>query len=105
MAKFLKIEQLIDAITEFIKVKFEIVKLEAIEKISKIVSNVIVFIFVFAIFLFFLAFLSVFVANLINHYLSSIFWGYGIVTGFYLILIIILVVLLKSGKIQSCRLA
>ncbi len=101
MPKFLKIDELIDAITSFLKVKLELVKLDLIERVSKVVAAGIVFVFVFAIFLFFLAFLSFFIAEVLNNALSSTFWGYGIVAGIYLILIIILFYLLKSGKIQA----
>ena len=100
MPKILKIDALIEAIINFLKVKFEIVKVDIIEKLSALVANVVVFMMAFSILLFFLIFFSFFIAFLLNEQLGSIFWGFGIVAGFYLLIVITILILLKSGKLQ-----
>ncbi len=97
----MKIDALIDAIIDFLKVKFEIVKVDIIEKLSALVANVVVFMLAFSIFMFFLVFFSFFVATLLNEQLDSMFWGYAIVAGFYLLIVIIMLIMLRSGKIQG----
>ncbi len=101
MPKLLKIDALIEAIINFLKVKFEIVKVDIIEKLSALVANVVVFMIAFSIFMFFLIFFSFFMATMLNEQLESMFWGYGIVASFYLLIVIIMLILLKSGKIQG----
>ncbi len=91
----------LDKITQFIELKVEQLKLRMIEKISGLLANVIsLSIALFATF-FFIFFLSFALAYLLNAFLSSTYLGFFIVCGFYLLVILILLFLLRKKIIQG----
>jgi len=91
----------VEKITSFIEVKIEQIKIKLIRASSKVIGNIIGISIITVFTLLFLLFLTIGVANWINHLLNSPFWGYFIISGFYLFLIIILFSLLNTGKINS----
>lgn len=101
LSKFLKIDELIDALTEYVKVKLELIKLGMIEEISEIIAQVIALFLMLSVFLFFLAFGSISVAAYLNELLHSGYLGYTIMTGFYLLVLFVFLYLLRSGKLKE----
>ena len=90
MPEFKKLEDLIDSLKQYLMLNIEILKLEAINHVSRIGSSL-VGLLVVGIF----AFLFVFILSLgVGFYLSALlgdtYIGFVIVAGFYLILTIIL---------------
>ena len=101
MANFLKIGQLIENLTGFIKVKIELLKLEILEEISKGIATLFSLIVLMILGLFVLAFGSLTLAVFINNYFASPYLGYIIITGFYTVVMIIVFLLSKSGKLAD----
>ncbi len=101
MADFLKIGQLIENLTGFIRVKIELLKLEILEEISKGIATLLSLIVIMILGLFVLAFGSLTLAVIINNYLASPYLGYIIITGFYTVVLIIVFLLSKSGKLTD----
>ena len=101
MADFLKIGQLIENLTGFIKVKIELLKLEILEEVSKGIANLFALLLVTIIGLFVLAFGSLTVAILVNQHFESDYLGYLIITGFYAILLLVIIILNRSGKLTQ----
>ncbi|WP_462247581.1 phage holin family protein [Ekhidna sp.] len=93
--------QVIDNIIEFIEVKTEQIKLKIIAKVARMLSGVIAISMLGLFSLFFLFFLSFAFAEIINQSLNSAFWGYLIIAGAYLLVIILIVLLLKTKKLQK----
>ena len=92
--------KVINNIVEFIEIKTEQIKLRIIARIAKMLSGVIAFSMLALLTLFFLFFLTFSIAEMINASLDSQYWGYLIVSGVYFLVIIIIVLLVKSRKLQ-----
>lgn len=100
MAKYFNIEKLLDTIIDYLKVKADLLKLDVIERISGLVALLISFLIIFIGFLFFIAFASLTIGSLLNGVLNSTYLGYAIVTSVYLVLLLIVLYILRSGKLQ-----
>lgn len=92
---------IVEKITEYIQIKTELIKLKVIEYVSRILANVIALVFIGMIVFFFLFFISFALGAYLNVVTQSEFLGYLIVAGAYLLLIIIIFLLAKTGKIQG----
>ena len=68
-------DKLIEAISKFIKEKFDVMKGDIVEKISSVISRLITLYFSF-ILMFLIGFLSIAVANLINDFTHNSYIGY-----------------------------
>lgn len=99
MADFLKIGKLIENLTGFIKVKIELLKLDILEEISKGIANLFSLMILMILGLFVLAFASLTLAIFINNYLETPYMGYLIITGFYAVILLVFILLAKSGKL------
>ncbi len=95
------IGDIVEKITEYIQIKTELIKLKVIGHVSRVLSNVIAIALIGVIAFFFFFFLSFSLGSYLNSLLESEFLGHLIVAGFYLLLIIIIFLLVKTGKIQS----
>jgi len=93
--------KLIDNIIEFVEVKTEQIKLRIISRVAKMLSAVLTFSIVALLAFFFFFFISFAFAELMNDYLSSEYYGYFIIAGVYFIFILIIILLMKSRKLQS----
>ncbi len=91
----------VDKLTQLIEIKVEQLKLKLIEKAASILANIISLSFALVIIFFLLFFVSLGCANLVNELLKSNFWGYFIMSGFYLVSIIIIAIFLKSKALQG----
>ena len=92
---------LIERIKEYIKLKIEQIKLEMVGHVARLMSQVIVLFLLVILGLFTLLFLSFALGALLNELLESNYLGFLIIAGIYLIAVLILASLSKSGKVQG----
>jgi uncharacterized BrkB/YihY/UPF0761 family membrane protein len=97
----IKIDKLIDSITSFLKERFDIMKVDLVDKISLAISRLITFFVLFLILLFVIGFASITLGNYLNEILESGYLGYSIITLFYIIIFIGLYAFAKSGKFKN----
>ena len=97
----IKMDKLIEAISKFIKEKFDVMKGDIVEKISSVISRLITFFILFLILMFLIGFLSIAAANLINDFTHNSYIGYLAVGIFYLIIFIGLYKYSKTGKLKD----
>ena len=97
----IKIDKLIDSITSFLKERFDIMKVDLVDKISLAISRLITFFVLFLILLFVIGFASITLGNYLNEILESGYLGYSIITLFYIIIFIGLYAFTKSGKFKN----
>ncbi|MES2558235.1 MAG: phage holin family protein [Bacteroidota bacterium] len=87
-------------LSEYIQLRLDLLKADFTEKtaliFSKMITGVIVLVMLFMVVLFASLVMGFFFGNM----LGSLMWGFAVVTGFYLVLII-LVLLLKDKLIQT----
>ncbi len=74
----------------YIQVEVERIKASAQEKLTEVISKLVIFAAIGVVALFVLVFLSITVGLLLNDALDSSYLGFLIVTGFYVLLLIIL---------------
>lgn len=96
---YLRINELRENIVKLIEAKFELSKIEIQEKIEGFVSQLIHTILTMFLAFILLIFVSILLAVGINQWLGSSFWGFIIITGFYLILFLIWI--LNKSTIQK----
>lgn len=92
LLKFLKLDGLMNNLTGYIESRLELMKYEVKEDIARAIAKVSILLMLAVLFIFFLLFASAAVAHKIGESLGS-FAGYGIVSGFYLLLLLIIVLL------------
>ncbi len=95
------INKLLDKLTEYIRLKGEKIKLDIIAQMSKLLAHVLAFMFLGIIAFFLFVFLSLAAGAYLNELLQSEYYGYLIVAGVYLILLIAIFLLLRTNKIQN----
>jgi len=98
---FLKIDKIISNLTGFVETRIELMKLELREEAAETGSKLLILAIFAILLLFFTIFLSLFLSDYLNDVLESRYWGYGIVAGFYLFLIILLGLLQKPLKLKE----
>jgi len=101
LLKLLKVNSLIDKIISLIKIKGDQVKLELISKFSTFLAFSILFFTLVILSLLMLIFLSLGIAVIFNEFLMSAYWGYFIASAFFFLMIIMVVWMIRSGKIQN----
>ena len=89
--KFLRIDAIIDSLTGLIEARVELAKLEIKEEIAKIGARIIAAIVFSFLVVMIIIFFSISMAALLNWVLESLFIGYAIVTGFYLLVLVLLI--------------
>ena len=97
----LKLDKLKDALSGYLKVKIELLKLDITEHISKVLSKVIAFLIIFLIALFVIGFAGMALANYLNDLWGNSFGGYLVLSGIFLIILLTVLYLLKSGKFKD----
>lgn len=88
LLSFLKVDSIFDDLTAIVEAKVELLKIELKEEAAKTASKLISAIFFGIIVFLIVIFLSVTIASLLNHFLSSNYWGYAIITFFYTLLLV-----------------
>ncbi|MBL3654937.1 phage holin family protein [Fulvivirga sediminis] len=86
---FLKVDNIIDHLTDFIESKVEVFKMELKEEIAALMSKAIVTVLLGLTASFFLFFLNIAIGYYLGYLLENIFYGFLIVSLFYLIVFII----------------
>ena len=86
---------LLEKLENFSKTSIDLFKLKAIDKLSDILSNVVFYVLIGLLVFVFLLFLNLAIAFWINDLLGKEYAGFFIVSGFYLLLILIVVVFNK----------
>lgn len=89
---------MIDLLKKYASQKAELLKLEMMEKSSLASGNLIVLVFILVFGLFFFTLLNIGVGFLIGEYLGNYSYGFLILSGFYLLLVIILLLAKDSIK-------
>jgi len=83
-------------VEEYVKDRLLLLKLEAVEKVSKLAGALSAGLLV-ALFAFFvLLFVSIMAGYLIGELLNHVFWGFAIVAGLYIILLVLIIIYRKS---------
>lgn len=95
------IRKIVDQIAEYAEIKTEQIKLKFITKVSRLLATVLSLILIGFLGLLLLFFLSLSVGEVLNESLDSKYWGHFIVTGFYFVLVVIVVLLARAKKIRG----
>ncbi|WP_425392803.1 phage holin family protein [Ekhidna sp.] len=94
-------KKVIENIVEFIEVKTEQIKLRIIARVARMLSGVMALSMLAILGFFFLFFLSFAFAEMINVVMDHTYYGYLIIAGVYFLVIILVVILVKSRKLQK----
>lgn len=97
--KFLKLEGLMDTLSDYVETKFALLKLEIKEDVIQLISKVLVGLLIFGAMIFALLLLSFAAAYAIGVKLG-VTAGFVIVAGFYLLLMILFIVFRKDISIK-----
>ncbi|MEQ9303946.1 MAG: phage holin family protein [Marinoscillum sp.] len=94
------INKLVDKLSDYIKLKGERLKLDIIAQVSRLLAHFVAIMCIAVIGLFLMVFLSMTLSAYLNALLDSPHYGYLIVSGIYLILLILVILLMRSNRIQ-----
>jgi hypothetical protein len=94
-------DSLVGNLTGYLDTRIDLVRLEVQQKLSTIVVSTIHGVTLALLGLLFLLFLSVFAGLALNSALDSSFWGFGIVAGFYLLLLVLVLVGVDKAAFQG----
>jgi uncharacterized membrane protein YqjE len=89
--KFLKIDTIVENLTGLIEARLELVKIELKEELAKIGARVIAGVVFAFLAVMIIIFFNFWMANLLNSLIGSLWAGYAIVTGFYFLILILLI--------------
>ena len=89
--KFLRIDAIIENLTGLIEARLELAKLELKEEIAKAGARIIAGVVLAFLLVMIIIFVSITLAAWLNYLLGSMFFGYLIVTGFYLLVLVLLI--------------
>jgi len=92
---FLKLDRIVNNLIGFVENRIELLKLELREEAVETGAKLLILACFAILILFFTIFLSFFLSDYLNDILESRYWGFGIVSGFYLFLILLLALLQK----------
>ncbi|MEM6642436.1 MAG: phage holin family protein [Bacteroidota bacterium] len=96
-----KVADTIDKIQEYIEVKFEFLKYKILVHTSKTLAGIITLSILILFGFFLLFFLSFAIAIVLNESMDSAYLGYFIVCGFYLAVVLLVLLLFRRGTIQK----
>ncbi len=88
LLSFLKVDSIFEDIVAIVEAKVELLKIELKEEAAKTASKIISAVFLGIMVFLIVIFLSVTIASLINYFMESNYWGYAIVTLFYILLLV-----------------
>ncbi len=91
-------EPLFEKVKEYINTTLELTKLKIIDKASEVISTLVVRMGIILLFSFFFLFINIGLAYWIGELTGRIYVGFFIISGFYLLLSIIGLLLFKSLK-------
>jgi len=94
-------DSIIGNLTGYLDTRIDLIRLELQQKVSAALVGAIHGVTLAVLGLFFLIFLSVFAGLALNSALDSPFWGFGIVAGIYLVLLILVLVGVDKATFQG----
>lgn len=94
LLKFFKLDGLVNNLTGYVETRIELMKYEIKEDMAKAIARLSLVLLALLFFTFFLLFISVSVAVKIGESLGT-FAGFGIVAGFYFLLMLIIILFRK----------
>ncbi|ALW84335.1 hypothetical protein AUC43_04055 [Hymenobacter sedentarius] len=94
-------DSLIGNLTGYLDTRIDLVRLEVQQKVSAAFVNSLHGATLAILGLMFVVFLSVFAGLALNSALDSSFWGFGIVAGFYLVLLVLVLVGVDKAAFQG----
>jgi hypothetical protein len=89
--KFLRIDAILENLTGLIEARMELAKLEIKEEVAKVGARIIAGVVLAFLLVMIIIFMSITLASWLNYLLGSVFFGYLIVTGFYLLVLVLLI--------------
>jgi hypothetical protein len=89
--KFLRIDAILENLTGLIEARMELAKLEIKEEVAKVGARIIAGVVLAFLLVMIIIFMSITLATWLNYLLESVFFGYLIVTGFYLLVLVLLI--------------
>lgn len=95
LLKLFKLDGLVNNLTGYVETRIELLKYEMKEDMAKAIARLAIVLLTVLLFTFFLLFISVSIAIKIGESIGS-FAGFGIVAGFYLTLMLIIVIFRES---------
>ncbi len=103
--KFLKIDSIIENLTGLLEARLELAKIEIKEEVAKIGARIIAAVVFAFLGVMIVIFFSFWMATYINSLLDSLWAGYAIVSGFYFVILILLILfkahVVLQGKIED----
>lgn len=99
--KFLRLDAIIDNLTGLIETRLELAKIEIKEEVAKIGARIISGVVLAFLGVLIIIFFSFSLATWFNSLLDSIYLGYVIVTGFYLVVFLLLILLKAHVWLQQ----
>ena len=100
LLKLLKLDSLINTIIDYAETRIGLVQAEVKDTIMAAMRAAMIYGSIAVLGLFFVLFLSLTIALALNALLDSAFWGFAIVTGLYLIMVVTLYLLRNSEKVK-----
>ena len=94
-------DSLIGNLTGYLDTRIDLVRLELQEKVSATFVSTIHGLTLAILGLMFVVFLSIFAGLALNSALDSSFWGFGVVAGFYLVLLVLVLVGVDKAAFQG----
>ncbi|WP_426058445.1 phage holin family protein [Hymenobacter sp. B1770] len=94
-------DSLIGNLTGYLDTRIDLVRLEIQEKVSTMLVGTIHGATLAILGLMFVIFLSIFAGLALNSALDSTFWGFGIVAGFYLLLLVLVLIGVDKTAFQG----
>ena len=94
-------DSLIGNLTGYLDTRIDLIRLEIQEKVSSIFIGVVHGVLLALLGLMFLIFVSIFAGFALNSALNSPFWGFGIVAGVYLLLLVLVIVGVDKSAFQG----
>ena len=101
LLKLLKVDSLIHNLTDYIETRIALIKADVKDDVMKAMRAGIIYGAIAILGFFFALFLSLTIALALNALLDSWFWGFAIVTGVYLITLVVLYSLRNSEKVKN----
>lgn len=101
LLSFFKVDSLFEHLTSFIESKVEIYKIEIKEEVAQSLSKMMIVLLFFFIGTFFFLFLNIALGYYLGALLESLFLGFLIISGFYLLVFLVLYLLRDQFKLEQ----
>jgi hypothetical protein len=96
LLKFLKLDSLVASLTGYLEARFELLKSEIREDVSRAIAKSLVIVAMFLVGFMLLVFFSIGLAHFLNSYFAGTYIGYWAVAGIYGIIFLLLLLFRKS---------